>query len=60
MVVAILNTSWLVSEAAPQEPTTGPLALRLFGETGFVLTVEIAAVLLLAAILGAIVMVRER
>ncbi len=59
MVVAIVNTSWAISEAPPQEPTTAPLAIRLFSEAGFVLPVEIAAILLLAAILGAIVLVRE-
>ncbi len=60
MVVAIMNTSWSVSEVPPQEPTTEALAIRLFSEEGFILAVEIASVLLLAAILGAIVLVRER
>ena len=44
----------------PLEPTTATLAGKLFGETGYIMTVEIAAVLLLAAILGAIVLVREK
>lgn len=60
MLFAVLNTSWPVSEASPQEPTTPILALRLFSETGFIFPMEIAAVLLLAAIIGAIVLVRER
>ena len=57
---AILNTPWQVSAVPPLEPTTSALAGKLFGEGGFILAVEIAAVLLLAAILGAIVLVREK
>ena len=57
---ATTNTLWPVSEVPPVEPTTAALALKLFGEGGFILAVEIAAVLLLAAILGAIVLVREK
>jgi len=57
---AVTNTRWPVSGAAPLEPTTAALAAKLFGEGGFILAVEIAAVLLLAAILGAIVLVREK
>jgi NADH-quinone oxidoreductase subunit J len=56
----VANTSWRVSALPPLEPTTSALAGRLFGEGGFILAVEIAAVLLLAAILGAIVLVREK
>ncbi len=57
---ALINTPWQVSTVPPLEPTTAALAVRLFGEGGFILAVEIAAVLLLAAILGAIVLVREK
>jgi len=57
---ATTNTLWQVSGVAPVEPTTAGLAGKLFGEGGFILPVEIAAVLLLAAILGAIVLVREK
>jgi NADH-quinone oxidoreductase subunit J len=56
---AVINTDWLVSTHPPLEPTTAALAGSLFAENGFVLPVEISAVLILAAILGAIVMVRE-
>ena len=42
------------------EPTTSALGRLLFGEGGFILPFEIAAVLLLAAVIGAIVMMRER
>ncbi|MBI4285421.1 MAG: NADH-quinone oxidoreductase subunit J [Chloroflexi bacterium] len=57
---AVLNTPWQVARKAPIEPTTGALAGRLFGEGGYLLSIEIAAVLLLAAIIGAIVLVREK
>ncbi len=57
---AVVNTPWQVSTVPPLEPTTAALAGRLFGEGGFILAVEIAAVLLLTAILGAIVLVREK
>ena len=60
MGFAMLNTQWLVADIPPVEPTTAVLAQRLFGEGGYILAVEIAAVLLLAAILGAIVLVREK
>ncbi len=56
----MLNTPWQISAVPPLEPTTSALAVKLFGEGGFILAVEIAAVLLLAAILGAIVLVREK
>ncbi len=51
---------WQIADVPPLEPTTAALAVKLFGEGGFILAVEIAAVLLLAAILGAIVLVREK
>lgn len=57
---AVLNTPWQVSTVPPLEPTTAALAGKLFGEGGFILVVDIAAVLLLTAILGAIVLVREK
>jgi NADH-quinone oxidoreductase subunit J len=57
---AMMKTPWQVSAEPPLEPTTAALATRLFGENGFILPVEIAAVLLLVAILGAIILVREK
>ena len=60
LVFSIGNTTWQISPLPPQEPTTAFLGLRLFGEGGFLLPVEIAAVLLLTAMLGAIVIMREK
>ena len=60
MVFTVTNTSWQISGESPLTPTTVPLAVKLFSENGFILPVEIAAMLLLAAILGAIVIAREK
>jgi len=57
---AMLNTPWQISAVPPLEPTTPAIAGRLFGEGGFILAVETVGVLLLAAILGAIILVREK
>ena len=57
---AVFSSTWQVSTLAPTAPTTAALAGKFFGEGGFILSVEIAGVLLLAAILGAIVLVREK
>lgn len=57
---AVLNTRWQVSSVPPQEPTTSAIAGLLFSVEGFILPVEIAPILLLAAIIGAIVLVREK
>ncbi len=60
LVYALLNTHWTISSAAPLTPTALPLAIKLLGDGGFILPVEIAALLLLVAILGAIVLAREK
>jgi NADH-quinone oxidoreductase subunit J len=60
IVFTVVNTPWQIAAVAPTAPTTAPLALKLFGEGGFILPVEIAAVLLLSAVLGAIVLAREK
>jgi len=57
---AVLNTSWRISTQPPVQPTTPAIAVRLFGEGGYLLAVEIAAVLLMAAIMGAIILAREK
>ena len=57
---AMLNTVWKVSAEPPLQPTTLALANKLFGEGGFILAVEIAGVLLLTAIVGAIILARDK
>ena len=60
LVLTLINTPWPISGIAPTAPTTAALANSLFGEGGYLLSVEIAAVLLLSATLGAIVLAREK
>jgi len=60
LVYALTATTWPISGAAPIEPTTDALAFKLLSKDGFVLPVQIAAVLLLSAVLGAIVIAREK
>jgi NADH-quinone oxidoreductase subunit J len=60
MVFSVLNTAFPTSKALPVEPTAAALGNRLLGEGGYILPLEIAGVLLLAAIIGAIVLVREK
>jgi NADH-quinone oxidoreductase subunit J len=60
LVLILLNTPWQSIDTPPVAPTTAALATRLFSEGGFILPVEIAAVLLLSAIVGAIVLAREK
>ena len=56
--VVFLNTNWVQSGAPPAEPTTALLGDVLFNR--FVLPFEVASVLLLAAIVGAIALVRGK
>lgn len=60
MVFTVISTNWEISGEPPQQPTTAAIGTNLFGEGGFILPVEITAVLLLAAVLGAIVLIREK
>jgi len=60
LIFSMINTPWQVSSIPPIEPTTPALATSLLGSKGFILPVEIAAVLLLSAMLGAIVIAREK
>jgi NADH-quinone oxidoreductase subunit J len=60
VLYAMLNTNWPVTTPPPMEPTTATLADEMLGNNGFILGIEIAAALLLAAVLGAIVLVREK
>jgi NADH-quinone oxidoreductase subunit J len=60
IIYTVTTTPWQISSEAPLTPTTVPLAMNLFSENGYILPVEIAAVLLLAAIIGAIVIAREK
>jgi NADH-quinone oxidoreductase subunit J len=60
MIFTVVSTKWETSGEPPLQPTTEVIGTNLFSQGGFVLPVEISAVLLLAAILGAIVLMREK
>ena len=60
MICILLNSSWQIAELPSAVPTTASLGALLFGESGFILPIEIAAVLMLAAVLGAIVLIKEK
>jgi NADH-quinone oxidoreductase subunit J len=60
MVFTVVSTQWETSGEPPQQPTTAAIGGSLFSQGGYILPVEISAVLLLAVILGAIVLMREK
>jgi NADH-quinone oxidoreductase subunit J len=60
LIYVVTAAPWKISTQPPLSPTTVPLASRLFSENGYILPVEIGAVLLLAAVIGAIVTTREK
>jgi NADH-quinone oxidoreductase subunit J len=57
---AALSTQWPQTKDLPTEPTATILGNLLFGQNGFVLIVEIAALVILATIIGAISITREK
>ena len=67
IIGVVIGTDWTTISEVPQvvempldEPTTSYIAVALFDQdNGFVLPFEIASVLLLAALIGAVVLVRR-
>ena len=57
---AVLKTNWNESVISSQAPSAPVLAQQLFGQKGFILPLEITGVLLLAVIIGAVVIAREK
>jgi NADH:ubiquinone oxidoreductase subunit 6 (subunit J) len=60
MILVVISTDWNVAAEVSKEPTTARIAQSIFSRDGFVLAFEIAAALLVAAAIGAIVLVREK
>ena len=60
IVFSVTNTDFPISNSAPTTPTTLALGELMLSQRGYVLPLEIAGVLLLAAVVGAIVMAREK
>jgi len=60
IIVVVFNTAWPMNSGSPAEATTERLATGLFSlDNGFVLPFEIASLLLLAALIGAVSLVRD-
>jgi NADH-quinone oxidoreductase subunit J len=60
VLYAVLATTWDISNAAPAYDNTQALAGQLFGAGGYVLPLEIAGALILAAVIGAIVLLKDK
>ena len=60
IVFCLLNVTFATPNNVPLNETIKPIGKALFGDPGYLLTVEIAAVLLLSAMLGAIAIIREK
>ena len=65
VLFAVLSPPWNITGSVLDNPdvqvaTGNDLALKLFGTNGYALPIEIAGLLLLAAVLGAIVLVKDR
>jgi NADH:ubiquinone oxidoreductase subunit 6 (subunit J) len=60
LIGTVVNTSWPMANGVPRQPTAEFLGQQLFGSGGYLLPVELVAILLLTAVLGAIVLMREK
>jgi NADH-quinone oxidoreductase subunit J len=60
MVFSFMKTTFPESSAEPVAPTANALGQTMLSIDGFLIPLEIAGLLILAAILGAVVMAREK
>jgi NADH-quinone oxidoreductase subunit J len=60
LAFAVLNTDWKLAVVQPPDNNTAVLAEQLFGKSGFILPLEISGALILAVVIGAIVIAREK
>jgi NADH-quinone oxidoreductase subunit J len=65
VLFSVLSTQWAATGSVLDNPdiqaaTGSDLALKLFGAGGYALPIEIAGLLLLAAVIGAIVLVKDK
>jgi len=60
IILTVINTKWLINTTAPAPTTTSGLAVKPFSKDGFILPVEIIPTVLLATILGAIVLIKDK
>ena len=59
VIFAIVNTNWLISQEPPAEETTSVLANLMLSGDGFILIIQLSALMLLSIIIGAIVLLKE-
>ena len=60
LAFAVLQTDWKLSTYQPAVLNTPAIAEQLFGSNGFILPLEVSAVLILAVVIGAIVIAGEK
>ena len=60
IIWVVTKTNWQISSTAPAATTTSGLANQLFSKDGYILPVEIIPTVLLATILGAIVLIKDK
>ena len=65
VLFSVLSTRWSITSSVLDNPdievaTGSDLALKLFGVGGYALPIEIGGLLLLAAVIGAIVLVKDK
>ncbi len=60
VIYSVMSTTFPISAQPPSEPTTSTIGQMLLNQNGWLITTQLASVLLLAAILGAVVMAREK
>ncbi len=60
MIWTVIKTNWNIATEAAAAPTAPILAEKLLGDGGFVLPVLISATVILVAVIGAIVIAREK
>jgi NADH-quinone oxidoreductase subunit J len=60
LAFTVIDTNWMISSSPPLDNTAGVIGKSLFGEGGYLLPVEITAILMFTAVLGAIVLIREK
>lgn len=60
LIFGLISTVWPKSSEPPAATTATSIASSLFSQNGYLLPVEMAAVMVLTAILGAIMLVREK
>jgi NADH:ubiquinone oxidoreductase subunit 6 (chain J) len=60
IIWVVSKTNWQISGTAPAATTTSGLANQLFSKDGYILPVEIIPTVLLATILGAIVLIKDK